>query len=666
MIRFTGRPQPYVLAILLCGFLVFPLHAAEKQAQWIRVSSDHFSVLTNADEKRGREVAVRFEQMRAVFGQLLMRTKLKMPEPLEIIALKSDKEYAQIAPLKDGMAITNPGFFIPGEDRNYIVLNLFEPESWRAVTHEFAHLLLNYNYPPVQPWFDEGFAEYFSSIRVDNKRVEIGLDPELGLAWHTDLVGNQIQVKDPPRPLTELLSPTVWLALPDLFSMKHHMENFREGTHHTLFYAQSWMTVHYLLNKNKLQQTGMYFDLVENQNVPVEQAIQQAYGMTKAQFDQAVKDYFHSLGPLFEALDASKDATATAPGGQVYFYPVPIAAEDVGTSYRQVPLAEGQASLAEMTVRVSEHRDQAVGQLQALLADPKTENVIAYRALAWDHMQRREPAEAIEELNKALQIDARDPWVRYELALQTYRTAQTDTHFPGLANMMQDLQIVLDWDPDFAEAYNMLAMGRLAGGGAHSALTAIKLAVQLSPRSERYLLNMANIDIALKQWDAATALLERLKSSQNQQIAHFAKKDLSDLPTIKKYGILPQEESPADSSQATAASSEHPQASSQSDEAAEEESSASKPTPPVDIQPDKRPLKFLKGNLVSVDCTRSPAAVLSIFNGTKVLKLRTENYSALVILGSEKFSCEWKHLQMSANYKPGGKSDGDLVSLEIQ
>jgi len=38
--------------------------------------------------------------------------------------------------------------------------------------------LLNYNYPPLR-MFDEGLAEYFSSIRVDNKQVEIGGDPEL-------------------------------------------------------------------------------------------------------------------------------------------------------------------------------------------------------------------------------------------------------------------------------------------------------------------------------------------------------------------------------------------------------------------------------------------------------------------------------------------------------
>ncbi len=47
--------------------------------------------------------------------------------------------------------------------------------------------------------------------------------------------------------------------------------------------------MHYLLNKNKFSEAGTYFGLVEIQKVPVEQAIQQAFGVSAAQFDQAVK-----------------------------------------------------------------------------------------------------------------------------------------------------------------------------------------------------------------------------------------------------------------------------------------------------------------------------------------------------------------------------------------
>ncbi len=646
-------PRRFLVPLLLVALLATPILASSrpdnKEPRWIRVSSDHFSVLTDASEKKGREVAVRMEQMRAVFGQLLLKNKLRMPEPLEIIALNTDKEYVQIAPVHEGQPITEPGFFLPGEDRNYIILNLFEVESWRAVAHRYAHLLLDYNYPPTQPWFDEGVAEYFSSIRVDNSQVEIGRDPELGTVSRSEMVGSQSRgIDSPMKSLTEILSAPVWLAVPDLFTLKHTAE----GSHHSLFYAQSWMTVHYLLNRNLLPQTGTYFDLVQNQKVPVEQAIQQAYGMTPVQFDKAVRDYFHSLQPLFLALDASRQPGPNPESGQTFHFPAPMQGDDIGTSVRDVSFADAQALVAEAAVRVPEHRDAALRQLNAFAHDPKLETAIAHRALAWDHMQRKEFDSGIEELNQAMQIDPKDPWVRYESALLDYHAGQARGRLQGLPNLMQDLQIVLDWDPDFAEAYNMLAMARLEGGGIHSAMTAMQAAIQLNPRSETYLLNLATIDIAAKNWDAATALLEHLKTSVDPQIAHAAQKDLADLPTLRKYGLLPQPDSPSAQTDTATGDSDgkkdHP------------------PVTPTESQPDKRPMQFLKGKLVSVDCSQSPVAVLTVVAGARTLKLRTEDYKSLTLVGAGEFSCSWKGRPVAVNYKAGGKSNGDLVSLEVQ
>jgi hypothetical protein len=48
------------------------------------------------------------------------------------------------------------------------------------------------------------------------------------------------------------------------------------------------------------------------------------------------------------------------------------------------------------------------------------------------------------------------------------------------------------------------------------------------------------------------------------------------------------------------------------------------------------------------------------------MKLRTENYKSTLVIGADQFSCDWKNRPVSANYKAGGKVDGDLVSLEIQ
>ena len=300
----TARRKLFAILIAI-AFSACPLHAADQH--WLRISSDHFIVITDASEKAGHDVAARFEQMRAIFGQLLMRTKLRMSEPIEIIAIRSDKDYAQIAPLVNGQPTTIPGFWITGEDRVFVVLNLFEPDSWRAVEHQFAHYMLNYNYPPTQPWFDEGYAEYFASLQLTNQNAEYGSDPVLHPLYEEDLLGNQIETKN-LKSLTEILENPVWLTWPDLLTMKNRNANGQEGTHHTLFYAQSWIFLHYLLNKDKMSNIGQYFGLVQIKKVPVEQAIQQAFGMSGAQLDQDVKNYFHSLTPLFAALDASKQA----------------------------------------------------------------------------------------------------------------------------------------------------------------------------------------------------------------------------------------------------------------------------------------------------------------------------------------------------------------------
>src|ERR1700733_3827195 len=296
-----------------------PSFAAEPP--WLEVHSAHFTVITDAGEKRGREAALRFEQMRSVFAILLSKDRLNQPLPLTILAFKNDKTYYQTAPLNQGQPIALPGFFVPGEDQNFIVLNLFEEEPWRAVSHEFCHMLLNANYPPAQGWFDEGLCEYFSSIRVDNRQVEIGGDPELQPSVKQDLLQNTVAT-NPPKSLTELLGAQVWLAMTDLFTMKHDTSTYNEGTHHTLYYAQSWMVMHYLLHEKKLAETGAYFDLGLNQHVPVEDAIQKAYGMSSVQFEQAVKDYFHAQAPLLLALDAarSSDPNATKTTAQDYHF----------------------------------------------------------------------------------------------------------------------------------------------------------------------------------------------------------------------------------------------------------------------------------------------------------------------------------------------------------
>jgi Flp pilus assembly protein TadD len=621
---------PLVLSPIL-GF------ARDKPPRWILVSSSHFAVLTDADDAPAHEVLVSFEQMSAEFANLLSRDSTHMWQPLTIIAFKSTDEYNRVAPAGE----SSPGFFVSSGERNFVVLDLARgdlanAQNWHAVIRAFGVMLLNGNYPPTQPWFDEGFADYFASFRPGAKKTEIGNDPSDGA-------------------FTTQLSKQKWLSLSNLFSAQ-------PSTPSDAFRAQSWIALHYLISKNKLSETGAYFGLVKMQKLPVDQAIQQAFGMSASQLGQSIYDYYQVLAPKFTAKNA---ATETATDSQI-----------IATSLQDVKPGTAQASIAEMALRVPGRRPFALAEIQSVVADPKQDNAVAHRALAWDDMQQKQFDPAADQLNQAMQLDPRDPWVRYYLSWLKYLRSDNGTQpIRGLPNMMQDLRTVLDWDPEFAEAYNLLGLARLEGGGVHAAMEAMHAAIQLAPRNDRYLLNMVNIYLSDKKWDAATALLNRLVESPDPKIVATAQKKLTDLPMLKKYGRVPEtgadvkaagtpDAKPALTARADGAAQTETTSDATSDSNSDEmQVSDSAPAPPP---PDKRPIHYLKAKLLSVDCTHPPAALLSIAAGDKKITLRAADYKSLVVLGAGEFSCAWTNRLVGVNYKPGGQSDGDVVSLELK
>src|SRR5438270_382041 len=162
-----------LLLVLPCGLLL-PRNVLAGEQAWTEVRTPHFVLMTDAGEKKGREVGLRFEQMRSVFGTLLERAKINIPVPTEIIAFRNHAEIEKYATLFHGKPVEVAGFFQPGQDRNFIAVDLSSEDPYEVVFHEYAHMLLNANYPRTQVWFDEGFAEYFSSTQITNKEVAVG------------------------------------------------------------------------------------------------------------------------------------------------------------------------------------------------------------------------------------------------------------------------------------------------------------------------------------------------------------------------------------------------------------------------------------------------------------------------------------------------------------
>jgi hypothetical protein len=339
------------LIVLFCLGVALPASAGE--AHWVEVHSPHFSVVTDAGEKRGRDAAVRFEQMRAVFGTLMTKAKVNTPVPLQIVAFRNSKELRQFAPIWQGKPTEMAGLFVGGNDRCFILLDMSTEDPWQVVFHEYAHQLMNGTLAvQLDPWFEEGFAEYFRSIQVNGKEADVGRIPE-----------DEYYV----------LGHAGWIKLADLFRVQQYSKTYNEsGDHRNVFYAESGILVHYLYDNSLIPKAGDYFNLVRTKHVPVEEAIQQTFGLNAAQFDKTVHGYARS--------------------GQFKYFKLPAPAGIDGKTYSSEPLASAdvRATLADVHLHSQDYQKQALQEFEAVLAtDPN--NATALRGLGYLNLMQAGP-----------------------------------------------------------------------------------------------------------------------------------------------------------------------------------------------------------------------------------------------------------------------------------
>jgi len=621
-------------------FLFLTISIAHAEQQWVEVTSPHFSVLTDAGEKRGRDVALRFEQMRTAFGVLFQKMNVNTAVKLQIIAYRNGKELRQVAPLYEGKPISLAGFFLGGgshgmpnngEDREYIALDLSAENNWGTVFHEYAHLLINSNFPPTPLWFDEGFAEYCSSLKVDKKEIAIGL----------------------PRPdLPVILSENRWLNLLDLFRVGHDSKIYNRDDRRSVFYAQSWITVHYFMSKGvaTMKQVGTYNRLTRDPHIAVPDAIRQAFGLEPEQLQKAIETYFKTSNVLY------------------FKAPAPPGIDDIAVQSRTVDDTESKTIFADLDFHTRDYRARGLAAFEEILTR-QPDNPIANRALGYAALQKRDWEKAGEHFQRAVTQATKDPQVHYFLALLMSRKSMSSGRAPDdLETMKKELNTAISLDPNFADAYSLLGVA-LSYDPKHKeeAVNALRKAMALNPRNEGYALNLANIYIRSQEVDQALSTLTPLKESQDPQIAAAAREQLEQIESYKGY-LADRKKAHADIETAQAKADEEKADDEQEPDQLEKPAEIKRPedvkTVAVPYKPE--PILFLKGMLVSVDCSQSPAATLTISSSGKKWKMVAPDARKLVVMGADSLSCSWTNKKVAINYRKTGENEGRLATLELE
>lgn len=470
----------YLFSLLFVAFFGLSSLTAFAKDDWIQVRSKNFYLIGNASEKEVRRVATRLEQFRETFRQVFRTMKVDSSVPTNVVVFKSDSAFKPFKPRRaDGKADNLiAGYFQSGEDVNYVTLSADGQDSsnYGTIFHEYVHFLVNTNFGKsnVPSWFNEGLAEYYSTFDIaDDQVVKLGYPDS-----------NHLQLLAQSRliPLTDLLTtrPNQW-----------------GGSHgRSIFYAQSWALVHYLVQTGKTDSLDKYLQLSLARKPP-EHAFREAFGVDYPQMEKELRNYIGQRTFKYHSLTFKQKLT-------------------FDTEMNASPLTEGEvnAYLGDLLVHTQRPEDAEPFLRTALSLDPKSS--MANMSLAMVKFEQRKYEEARTLLEVATK-DSKNPMASYRLAELLMREDQDEFGYLRKMNPQKSQRIrellkqAIALKPDFTESYELMAFLSLVNNeNLDEAIAGLSTALRYRPGNVRYGLRAAEIYIRQDKLKEALDLAETI------------------------------------------------------------------------------------------------------------------------------------------------------------
>src|SRR5260370_9591113 len=253
--------------IASCAFVTFFLIAGAASvhtSKWNEVATTNVIVVTNSVEIKAVKIDVHFEQIRALFRDSLSYAKNAPSPVITILAVKDEGSLRELLPeywAEKGH--THPaGIFVgAGYDQFQVAVNLSAhgDNPYESLYHEYYHSVTVPYFPGLPVWVAEGMADFFGNSTIGDKNADIGM----------------------PNPaLIEELRNSPLIPLPVLFKVDHKSPYYNEQKKVSIFYAESWVLIHYLMlgdNRAHNPSFGVYLAAL-TQGASQDEAATKAFG----------------------------------------------------------------------------------------------------------------------------------------------------------------------------------------------------------------------------------------------------------------------------------------------------------------------------------------------------------------------------------------------------
>jgi hypothetical protein len=276
----------YILLGLLMASSAF---AGPDTEHWSIVRSAHFELYTSVgSEPAGLQAVEFFEQVHSMFASWHAKSQASDPR-VRIIVFQSEKDYRWYQP--NPMAAA---FFQSGNRGDFIVMKNLSAESYPVAVHEYVHLVVKRSGLRMTTAMNEGLAEFYSTLKVSPKGIEIGTPPVARL-WAL----RQSKL----MPLPELLS--VGMGSPIYHS--------NDVDRLAIFYAESWALTHMLLLSPEYRTKSASYARAMQAGPDPLTALERTTGKSAAQILGDLKAYVRRDRFVTALLDAKLDRQLQPP-----------------------------------------------------------------------------------------------------------------------------------------------------------------------------------------------------------------------------------------------------------------------------------------------------------------------------------------------------------------
>jgi TonB family protein len=287
----------------MVGSLLFSLLLS-----WVQVSSDTYIVKSSAGEERAKRVLKELEDFHQLVGSTLVFRNTELPElPIEVLLIGDEETLKELAPEYNGRKIPVAGYFQAGMDRDFIVLSgrVFPDTLTSVVYHELTHYFLRRGLKVRPTWLNEGLAEYFATAEIRDDEVSLGAVSQDRL---------------------QLLKTSSMLSLKEFFAVDSSSPHYNESSKSSVFYAQAWAFLHYLMHGEHSARFKQYLTALQKGETDLLAYLK----VSERDLDQSFQNYVRNF------IQRSNRTT------------VKIAGEEWDMHIESIPDTDAQMSIAEI------------------------------------------------------------------------------------------------------------------------------------------------------------------------------------------------------------------------------------------------------------------------------------------------------------------------------